>query len=187
MTDLFEFSPDFIFKINYMDGYDMKIATFGDERHVNLMGFYLEHMDKLLYVILYELSELRLDKPSIKREEKVYPTFGPYYYIEYNDFGEPLIVSDFKAFLYEDSLTFTFFDTPTDIEYKSGRFIFGFDDNSDPTFMTVLDITDDEYNNIIKSIQKRNIPISEKGRLKTENLLRPVKKRSWLPFSRRKK
>ena len=187
MSDIFEFHPDYILRINFRLGRDVKIATFGDERHVNLMGFYLEQSERLTYVILYVLDELKLDEPVIRSEEKTYRSSGPYYYIEYNDFGEPLILSDFEMFLHDGRLTFTFFDTPTADIYESGRFEMGFDDNLDPTYFTVKDINDEEYNNIIRSIQMRRIPITENGRLKTENLLRPVKRGFRLPFGRRKR
>ena len=153
-------SDDYILRILVSYDESCKIATFGDERHENLMGFYLDNDYVLNEIILYKMQEMFLGKPEIKYSEGgVLKTSANTYYIDYNDFGEPLIISNFETYLDNDTLIFKFLDKDTESEYNEGRITYGYDDDLYPTFLRVNDITEEEYKQIIESVKKHHIPI----------------------------
>jgi hypothetical protein len=124
------------------------------------MGFYLGSDDKVNEIILYELQVLNLGGPDLRyAEDGPYVGVGNQYYIDYNDVGEPLIVSDFDAYLDSGSLSFKFSDVPTETEYNIGRITYGFDEEIYPTFLRVNDLAEYEYKEIMDNIEKRHIPI----------------------------
>lgn len=167
MNEQFKFdSQDYILKVIVRDKESYKIATFGDERHENLMGFYLGDDDKLNEIILYQLQDINLGRPSIEYvKDGPFEGCGTQYYIDYNDVGEPLILSDFVTYLDNDSLTFKFLDNPTDTEYNIGRITYGFDEDLYPTFLRVNNLVEDEYKQIMDNVEMRHIPIVKKKQL----------------------
>lgn len=143
-------SGDYIFSFKVNDNDSESIATFGDDKHSNLMAFYLDGGSRLAEIILYNISEYHKSTPVLK-----YCAGRPYtepfamYFIDYDDYGEPFIISDFKTYLDKNALTFVFNDRYSAFTKTVGRVIQGFDEDSEPTFVKIDQLTEDEYKTIL--------------------------------------
>lgn len=153
------YASDYLFKIKVREEESVSIATFGDERHINLMGLYLGADQRVNEIILYRLSEMILNPATLKcASDGVVETFA-FYWVEYNSFGEPLIVSNFETYLVNDSITFKFSDNPTKYQRDLGSITYAFDEDDDPTFLRINSLTKVEYNQIISKLKVRKIPM----------------------------
>lgn len=145
-------SGDYIFRFRVNDNESTSIATFGDTSHSNLMAFYLDDSSRLTEIILYNISEYQKRTPALK-----YCAGGPstesfaMYFVDYDDFGEPIVVSDFKTYIDENSLTFVFNDHPSEFTKTVGRVLMGFDGDSEPAFVKIDQLTEEEYKTILDS------------------------------------
>ena len=153
------YTSDYIFKVKIREEDNVSIATFGDERHVNLMGLYLGADQRLNEIILYKLSEMILNPATLKYASDGIGESFALYWVEYNGFGDPLIVSDFETYLENDSITFKFSDHSTKFQRDLGGITYAFDEDSAPTFLRINSLTKVEYNQLISKMKVRNIPL----------------------------
>lgn len=149
-----------LLRLSVRDEKSSSIMTFGDERHDNLLGFYVNEEDEVVEIALYALYELILgDMPVTYLDKVPFKTHYDAYSVEYSDFGSALIQSDFELFLSEDKLSFKFSENPTDCEHDIGRVSCGFDEEFDPTYFIIHDLSEEEYGQIIEMAKTNKISI----------------------------